>query len=102
MASAAVMKQAMSATEPVAVTSAAGVLSLLEEEDDALQLHALQQLNNSVDELWFQISGSVASIEALYEDSSFSHRELAALVASKVSDHFSTTPLSLSTKKRPS
>jgi hypothetical protein len=91
MASAAVMNQIMSEHEPLVATSAAGVLSLLEEEDDALQLHALQQLNNSVDELWFQISGSIASIESLYEDSAFSHRELAALVASKVSDHFSTS-----------
>lgn len=71
---------------PVAQTSAAGVLSLLDEPDDALKLYALQQLNKSVDGFWFQIAGSIASIEALYEDEEFSHRELAALVASKVSD----------------
>ena len=37
-------------------------------------------------EYWFQISGAIASVEALYEDDEFSDRELAALVASKVGD----------------
>ena len=64
-------------------SSAAGVLALLEEEDDSLKLYALQQLDRSVHDFWFQISGSIAAIEALYEDEEFSHRELAALVASK-------------------
>lgn len=67
-------------------SSAAGVLALLDEDDDSLKLYALQQLDRSVHEFWFQISGAIAGIEALYEDEEFSHRELAALVASKVSD----------------
>lgn len=67
-----------------AVTSAAGLLALLEEEDDSLKLYALQQLDRTVHDFWFQISTSIAAIEALYEDEEFSHRELAALVASKV------------------
>lgn len=66
------------------ITSAAHVLSLLEEEDESLKLYALQQLDRSVHDFWFQISSSIAAIEALYEDEEFSHRELAALVASKV------------------
>ena len=70
------------ATAPV--SSAAGVLALLEEEDDNLKLVALQQLDRSVHDFWFQISGSIAIIEALNEDEEFTHRELAALVASKV------------------
>jgi 26S proteasome regulatory subunit N2 len=65
-------------------SSAAGVLALLEEEDDTLKLAALQQLDRSVHDFWFQISGSIATIEALHEDEEFTHRELAALVASKV------------------
>ena len=65
-------------------TSAAHVLALLDEDDDSLKLHALQQLDRSVHDFWFQISSSIAAIEALYEDEEFSHRELAALVASKV------------------
>lgn len=83
MASAAVM-------HPVSAlpsSSAAGVLALLEEDDDSLKLHALQQLDRTVHDFWFQISGSIALIEALYEDEDFAHRELAALVASKVCDH---------------
>ncbi|GAB4817108.1 hypothetical protein N2152v2_004154 [Parachlorella kessleri] len=67
-----------------ATASAAGLLSLLDEDEDSLKLYALQQLNKSVHDFWFQISTSIAAIEALYEDEDFSHRELAALVASKV------------------
>lgn len=33
---------------------------------------------------WFQISSSIASVEGLFEDEDFSHRQLAALLASKV------------------
>lgn len=65
-------------------TSAAGTLALLEEDDDSLKVHALQLLDKSVHDFWFQIASSIASIEALYEDEEFSHRELAALVVSKV------------------
>lgn len=68
----------------VSISSATGVLSLLNEEDDALRLHALQVLNKLVHEFWFQVASSIASVEAFYEDEEFGHRELAALVASKV------------------
>lgn len=67
-----------------AVASAAGLLSLLEEEDDSLKLFSLQQLNGVLHEHWFQIASSIAVIETLYEDEDFKHRETAALVASKV------------------
>ena len=66
------------------VSSAAGLLSLLEESSDDLKRHALVSLDKVVHDYWFQISGSIASVEALYEDDGFTHRELAALVASKV------------------
>lgn len=66
------------------VSSAAGLLALLEEHNDDLKRYALTNLDKVVHEYWFQISGSIASVEALYEDDEFSHRELAALVASKV------------------
>ena len=81
------MATAVLKPQPAAVggaTSAGHVLSLLDEEDDSLKLYALQQLDRSVHDFWFQISSSIAAIEALYEDEEFSHRELAALVASKV------------------
>ena len=70
----------------VAVSSASGLLSLLDEDDESLKLYALQSLNRVVHEFWFQIASqqAIASVEAFYEDETFSHRELAALVASKV------------------
>ena len=71
-------------TAAVAVSSASGLLSLLEEEDEGLRLHALQSLNSVVHEYWYQIASSIASVEAFYEDEEFKHRDLAALVASKV------------------
>ena len=68
-----------------ALTSAAPVLALLDEPSDDLRAYALRQLNSSVDDFWYEVSGSIAAIEALYEDEEFSQRELAALLASKVS-----------------
>jgi 26S proteasome regulatory subunit N2 len=67
-----------------AVSSAAGLLALLGERNDELKRYALSSLDKVVHEYWFQISGSIASVEALYEDDEFTDRELAALVASKV------------------
>lgn len=67
-----------------ALTSANGIIALLDEQQPELKVYALQQLNSLVDEFWAEISDSIAKIEILYEDSSFSQRELAALVASKV------------------
>eukprot|EP00798_Chlamydomonas_sp_ICE-L_P002207 gene2207-33767_t len=69
------------------VSSAAGLLSLLEEDHDDIKRYALQNLDKVVHDFWFQISGSIASVEALYEDEDFAQRELAALVASKVFYH---------------
>ncbi|GMH41090.1 hypothetical protein BSKO_09000 [Bryopsis sp. KO-2023] len=69
------------------VTSSSGLLALLSEEDEALKLYALQHLNRVVPEFWFQISGAISNVERLYEDKGFSHRELAALVLSKVFYH---------------
>ena len=66
------------------VSSAANLLAQLDEDDEALRLNALQSLNSVVHDFWFQIASSIASVEAFYEDESFTHRELAALVASKV------------------
>ena len=62
----------------VAVSSASGLLSLLEEDDVALNLHALQALNRVVHDFWFQIAGSISAIESFAEDEGFSHRELSS------------------------
>eukprot|EP00955_Chlamydomonas_euryale_P022462 237396-Chlamydomonas_euryale.AAC.2 len=72
---------------PPAISSAAGLLALLDEGSDDLKRHALINIDRVVHDYWYQISGSIASVEALYEDDEFSHRELAALVASKVFYH---------------
>ena len=68
----------------VNVSSAEGWLSMLSEDSPQLRVHALNALNAVVHQFWFQIAGSLASIEAQSEDESFAHQDLAALVASKV------------------
>ncbi|KAJ3194238.1 proteasome regulatory particle base subunit [Irineochytrium annulatum] len=69
------------------LTSAAGVISLLDEPDEELKVYALQQLNPLVDQFWAEIADAVPKIEALHEDDGFKYRTLAALVASKVYYH---------------
>ncbi|CAJ1444327.1 unnamed protein product, partial [Effrenium voratum] len=72
---------------PIGITSVSGVLSLLEEQENQLQCAALQRLNEVVDQFWHEIADYLNEIETLYEDPSFSGREMAALVASKVFYH---------------
>ncbi|KAM3345078.1 26S proteasome non-ATPase regulatory subunit 1 A [Capsicum galapagoense] len=69
------------------VSSAGGLLAMLNENHPQLKLHALSNLNAFVDYFWPEISTSVALIESLYEDEEFDQRQLAALVASKVFYH---------------
>lgn len=66
------------------VTSAAGLVGFLSEPDTQLRVFALERLNDDIEFLWMEIAGSVSMIEALSEDESFPHRELASLVAAKV------------------
>ncbi|CAM1154103.1 Uncharacterised protein g11070 [Pycnogonum litorale] len=66
------------------ITSAAGVLSLLEENEPELKIFALKKLDEIVNEFWPEISDAIDKIEVLHEDANFAERELAALVASKV------------------
>ena len=99
MASAAVLRS--SVTPPAmgngaGLTSAAGLLALLEEEDDRLKAHALEALMGVVDGLWFQVSSSVSLVEALAEDEDFSHNKLAGLLAAKVFYHLGELSESLS------
>jgi len=69
------------------IASAAGILSLLDEEDYELKELALDRLNQIVDQFWAEISESIRKIEGLYEDDKFTNRQLAALIASKVYYH---------------
>jgi len=64
-------------------TSALGVLSFLEEPDDALKHRALQNIYKIVDLHWAEICDHLATIEELSEDASFVGADLAAAVASK-------------------
>ncbi|XP_052189508.1 26S proteasome non-ATPase regulatory subunit 1 homolog A-like isoform X2 [Diospyros lotus] len=66
------------------VTSAGGLLAMLNENHPSLKLHALSNLNAFVDYFWPEISTSVPVIESLYEDEEFDQRQLAALLVSKV------------------
>lgn len=69
------------------LTSASGLLALLEETEPKLKIYALEKLDNIVDEFWPEISDNIQQIEVLNESESFEARELAALVASKVYYH---------------
>jgi 26S proteasome regulatory subunit N2 len=69
------------------ITSASGIISLLDENKSELKVFALQKLNSIVDEFWAEISEIIEKIEVLYEDEAFIDRKLAALVASKVYYH---------------
>ncbi|KAJ4955156.1 hypothetical protein NE237_011939 [Protea cynaroides] len=66
------------------VSSASGLLAMLNEPHPMLKLHALSNLNTFVDYFWPEISTSVPIIESLYEDEEFTQRPLAALLVSKV------------------
>ncbi|CAG0923939.1 unnamed protein product, partial [Notodromas monacha] len=63
------------------------ILAWLDEPVPELQVFTLQKLNEVVDEFWAEISEHIEKIEVPYEDKNFSHRNLAALVASKVFYH---------------
>ncbi|XP_046642408.1 26S proteasome non-ATPase regulatory subunit 1-like [Daphnia pulicaria] len=74
-------------TSKMSITSAVGVIALLDEPNVLLKEFALQKLNEIVDEFWPEIADSVEKIEILHEDKSFPQCELAALVVSKVYHH---------------
>ena len=67
------------------LTSARGLLALLEEPLDALKIHGLRCLNDcAMTAQWAEVAASLDVIESMHEDELFSRRDLAALVASKV------------------
>lgn len=69
------------------ISSAAGIISLLDEDIEELKVFALQKLDLIVDEFWMEISEAIEKIEILHENKAFGHRNLAALLASKVYYH---------------
>eukprot|EP00249_Psilotum_nudum_P023630 c28942_g1_i2 orf=532-3591(-) len=66
------------------VSSASGLLAMLQEQNPLLKLHALKNINGLVDYFWPEISTDISTLESLYEDDNFDQRQLAALVVSKV------------------
>eukprot|EP00033_Pygsuia_biforma_P001837 GCRY01002055.1.p1 GENE.GCRY01002055.1~~GCRY01002055.1.p1 ORF type:complete len:1057 (+),score=319.93 GCRY01002055.1:95-3172(+) len=77
------------------VTSTSGVIALLHENEPELQHYALEELYRLSGQFWHEIADSVETIEQLFEDTSFHHRELAALLASKVYFHLGELDASL-------
>ncbi|XP_065354250.1 26S proteasome non-ATPase regulatory subunit 1 [Calliphora vicina] len=71
----------------MSLTSAAGIISLLDEPMPDLKVFALKKLDHIVDEFWPEISESIEKIEMLHEDRSFPENKLAGMVASKVFYH---------------
>lgn len=69
------------------ITSASGIISLLDEGRPELKEYALHKLNDIVDEFWPEISEAIVKVESLCEDKSFANRDLAALLASKIYYH---------------
>ncbi|KAG6428191.1 hypothetical protein SASPL_112442 [Salvia splendens] len=86
----------MAAAAATLVSSAGALLAMLNETHPALKLHALSNLNTFVDYFWPEISTAVPIIESLYEDEEFEHRQLAALLVSKVFYYLSELNDSLS------
>lgn len=68
-------------------SSAAGVLSYLEEQDITLKVKALEKLLSIVDVHWAEVCDSLTVIEELSEDPSFPAADLAAAIASKCFYH---------------
>ncbi|KAI5694182.1 hypothetical protein M8J75_012130 [Diaphorina citri] len=69
------------------LTSAAGVISLLDDPMIELKEFSLKKLNDIVDDFWPEVSEAIQKIEILHEDKGFPQYKLAALVASKVYFH---------------
>jgi len=71
----------------MSLTSAAGIIALLDEPEPELKHYALKKLDTIVDEFWAEISDVITKIEELCENETFSYRALSSLVASKVYYH---------------
>lgn len=82
----------------MAGSSAGGLIALLEEPEEELQLHGLNKINQKVDQFWAEIADALPIMyriifsvvyllqfsERLSENENFQGRGLASLVASKV------------------
>ncbi|XP_047130799.1 26S proteasome non-ATPase regulatory subunit 1 isoform X1 [Hydra vulgaris] len=71
----------------MSLTSAAGVIALLDEPEPDLKYYALKKLDSIVNQFWAEISEVITKIEELCENDVFIHKDLSSLVASKVYYH---------------
>ncbi|KAF4741956.1 proteasome regulatory particle base subunit, partial [Perkinsus olseni] len=78
------MSSSKSPSTTTCMSSAEGVLCVLDEPVPELQIVALKQLLSMVDDYWTEIADYLPQIESMYEDETFPDRHLAALLASKV------------------
>lgn len=69
------------------LTSAGGLLALLDEPESQVQGFALEKLIDVVDVFWAEIADAINKIEVLYEDKTFPYNKRAALLTSKVYHH---------------
>merc|ERR1712088_86347 len=90
------------------MTSARGILALLDDNAPELQSYALRKLNGAsgymdvgnramlvVESFWHEIDDHLPRLETLYEDTNFPDRKLASLVASKVHFYLSSYDLAM-------
>eukprot|EP01028_Stygiella_incarcerata_P006130 TRINITY_DN250_c1_g1_i1.p1 TRINITY_DN250_c1_g1~~TRINITY_DN250_c1_g1_i1.p1 ORF type:complete len:956 (+),score=249.77 TRINITY_DN250_c1_g1_i1:119-2986(+) len=70
-----------------APTSAAGILSLMDDPDDEVKVLALEELEPLCDRFWAEISDKLPILESLYDEETFPARERSALLISKVYFH---------------
>ena len=70
--------------DATSLSSASGILALLEDPDPKLNIYALNRLDTMIPSFWPEISEKIDQIEMLYENTKFSDRELAALLVSKL------------------
>jgi len=66
------------------LSSAQGILALLEDPDPTLKTYALQRLDQMVPTYWPEISEKIDQVQILYENEKFNNRNLAALLVSKL------------------
>jgi len=69
------------------LTSAAGIIALLDENEQELKYFALKKLDGIVEDFWAEISDVITKIEELCENEGFMYRDLSSLIASKVYYH---------------
>ena len=64
----------------VGLTSAAGLVGFLSEPDPALQAFALERLNEEIDSVWTEVSGSIGQMCVLLASHLYRHSHTLVLM----------------------